>query len=160
MIIQWRTQKLNSNAIEKALRILMAFYPRNSEMGTVDLSRKTGFHIATVNRILQILARNRFLSQNPLTRKFNLGPSVFALGEAAIESLSDNLLHKALPHLNELCERVRETVVLELISGAGSIVAYVAQGSRPWGSGPISAVDCQRMPRQVRRRSSLSPRKR
>ena len=78
-------QKLNSNAVEKALCILMAFYPRNSEMGTVDLSRKTGFHIATVNRILQILARNRFLSQNPLTRKFNLGPSVFALGEAAID---------------------------------------------------------------------------
>ncbi len=127
------TQKLNSNAVEKALRILMAFCPRNSEMGTVDLSRKTGFHIATVNRILQTLARNRFLSQNPLTRKFSLGPSVFDLGEAAIESLSDNLLHKVLPYLNELCERVRETVVLELISGASGIVAYVVQGKQTLG---------------------------
>ncbi len=123
-------QKLNSNAVEKALRILMAFYPRNSEMGTVELSRKTGFHIATVNRIVWILARNRFLFQNPLTRKFNLGPSVFALGEAAIESLSDNLLHKALPYLNELCEKVHETVVLEVISGENGIVAYVAQGKQ------------------------------
>ncbi|HUL20463.1 MAG TPA: IclR family transcriptional regulator [Thermodesulfobacteriota bacterium] len=121
------------NAVEKALLILMAFYPRNSEMGTVDLSRKTGFHIATVNRILRILARNRFLFQNPLTRKFNLGPSVFALGEAAIESLNDNLLHKALPYLNELCEKVRETVVLEVISGESGIVAYVAQGKQTIG---------------------------
>jgi len=125
--------RLNSNAVEKALRILMAFYPQNSEMGTVDLAQKTGFHTATVNRILRILAQNSFLYQNPLTRKFNLGSSVFALGEAAIESLSDNLLHKALPYLNELCERVRETVVLELISGAGSIVAYVAQGKQTLG---------------------------
>jgi IclR family acetate operon transcriptional repressor len=124
---------LNSNAVEKALRILMAFYPQNSEMGTVDLARKTGFHTATVSRILRILARNSFLYPNPLTRKFNLGSSVFALGEAAIESLSDNLLHKALPYLNELCERVRETVVLELISGASSIVAYVAQGKQTLG---------------------------
>ena len=125
--------RLNSNAVEKALRILMAFYPQNSEMGTVDLARKTGFHTATVNRILRILAQNSFLYQNPLTRKFNLGSSVFALGEAAIESLSDNLLHKALPYLNELCERVRETVVLELISGESGIVAYVAQGKQTLG---------------------------
>jgi DNA-binding IclR family transcriptional regulator len=125
--------RLNSNAVEKALRILMAFYPQNSEMGTVDLTRKTGFHTATVNRILRILAQNRFLYQNPLTRKFNLGPSVFALGEASIKSLSDNVLHKALPYLNELCERVRETVILELISGSSSIVAYVAQGKQTLG---------------------------
>jgi len=127
------TKKLNSNAVEKALRILMAFYPRNPEMGTVDLSRRTGFHIATVNRILRILARNRFLSQNPLTRKFNLGPSVFALGEAAVESLSDNLLHRALPYLNELCERVRETVVLEVMSGGSAVAAYVARGKQTLG---------------------------
>jgi DNA-binding IclR family transcriptional regulator len=124
---------LNSNAIEKALRILLTFYPQNSEMGTVDLSRKTGFHIATVNRILRILARNRFLFQNPLSRKFNLGPSVFALGEAAIESLNDNLLHKALPYLNELCEKVRETVILEVISGENGIVVYAAQGKQTIG---------------------------
>lgn len=125
--------RLNSNAIEKALCILMAFYPQNSEMGTVELSRKMGFHPATVNRILQILARNRFLFQNPLSRKFNLGPSVFALGEAAIESLNDNLLHKALPYLDELCEKVRETVVLEVISGENGIVVYVAQGKQTIG---------------------------
>jgi DNA-binding IclR family transcriptional regulator len=125
--------KLNSNAVEKALRLLMAFYPRNPEMGTVDLSRKTGFHKATVNRILQILARNRFLSQNRLTRKFNLGPSVFALGEAAIESLNDNLLHRALPYLNELCEKLRETVVLEVMSGGSAVAAYVAQGKQTLG---------------------------
>ena len=123
----------NLNAIEKALRILMAFYPRNAEMGTVELSRETGFHPATVNRILQILARNRFLYQNSLTRKFNLGASMFALGEAAIESLGDNLLHKALPCLNELCERVRETVVLEVMSGGSAVAAYVAQGKQTLG---------------------------
>jgi IclR family KDG regulon transcriptional repressor len=111
----------------------MAFYPQNPEMGTVELSRKTGFHPATVNRILRILGQSHFLYQNPLTRKFNLGPSVFALGEAAVESLSDNLLHKALPCLNELCERLRETVVLEVMSGASAVAAYVAQGKQTLG---------------------------
>ena len=134
---------MSLNAIEKALRILLAFYPRNSEMGTVDLSRKTGFHIATVNRILRILARNHFLYQNPLSRKFNLGPSVFALGEAAIESLTDNLLPKALPYVSELCEKVRETVVLEVISGEIDTIVYVAQGKQTLG---IRASIGSRMP--------------
>jgi len=128
-----KEKNLNSNAVEKALRILMTFPPRNSELGTVDLSRRTGFHVATVNRILQILAQNRFLYQNPFTRKFKLGPSVFALGEAAIESLGGDLLHVAIPYLNELCETLRETIVLEVISGTSSIMAYVVEGKQTLG---------------------------
>ena len=112
-------------------------------MGTVDLSRKTGFHPATVNRTLQILARHRFLFQNRETRKFSLGPSLLALGEAAIESLSDNLLNKAKPYLNELCEKLRETIVLEVISGEHAIAAYVAQGKQTLG---IRANIGSRMP--------------
>ena len=76
------------NAIEKAVSILMAFKTNGSEMGTVALSQKTGFHTATVNRILQNLTRKRFIQQNPLTRKFSPGPSIVSLGQVAIESLS------------------------------------------------------------------------
>jgi len=121
-------KKVKRNAIEKALFILKAFYPRNSEMGTVELSQRTGLEIPTVNRILKILARNRFLHQNPLTKKFQLGPSVLSLGEAARESLDNNLLRIAIPHLNELCEKLGETVVLEILLGDSGVAAYVAQG--------------------------------
>ncbi|MBN1105930.1 MAG: IclR family transcriptional regulator [Deltaproteobacteria bacterium] len=117
-------------AIEKALDVLVAFLPARSEMGTVEISRSTGFHVATVNRILQVLAKKRFLQQNPTTRKFALGPLVLALGKSVIESLSDNLLQVSIPHLNELCERVRETVVLEAITGMHGLAAYVAQGKQ------------------------------
>ncbi len=123
-------KKAKRNAIEKALFILKAFHPGNSEMGTVELSQKTGFEIPTVNRILQILARNRFLHQNPLTKKFQLGPSILSLGEAARESLASNLLRIAIPHLNELCERLGETVVLEILLGDSGVAAYVVQGKQ------------------------------
>jgi len=117
-------------AIEKALDILFAFTPNNFEMGTVELRQKTGFHTATVNRTLQILTRKRFLHQNPLTRKFTLGPAIFALGEAVLESVRGSLLHIAVPHLRELCDNVRETVVLEVISGVSGVIAYVVQGNQ------------------------------
>ncbi len=121
-------KKSKPNAIEKALFILKTFYPRNSEMGTVELSQKTGLEIPTVNRILQILARNRFLHQNPQTKKFQLGPSILSLGEAARESLGNNLLRIAIPYLNELCDKLSETVVLEILLGDSGIAAYVVQG--------------------------------
>ena len=73
-------------AIEKALDILLAFFPRNHEMGNVELSEKTGFHIATVNRTLKILSKKKFLQQNPKTRKFTLGPAIMALGESFINA--------------------------------------------------------------------------
>ena len=61
-------------AIEKALDILLAFFPRNMEMGNVELSERTGFHIATVNRTLKILAKKRFLQQNRGEKFIASGP--------------------------------------------------------------------------------------
>ena len=123
-----KTPKVSS--IEKSLNILMAFTPNSSEMRTLEISRKTGFHTATVNRTLQVLTRKRFLQQNPLTRKFTLGPSILSLGQATMESLSDGLVRVAMPHLGELSEKLGETVVLEVISGTSGTIAYVVQGKR------------------------------
>ena len=124
------TIKSNPTAIEKALDLLLAFAPRNHEMGTVELSGKTGFHVATVNRTLKILSQKKFLQRNPKTRKFTLGPAIMALGEAFINSLNENMLPVALPHLQALCDKVRETVVLEVVSGMSGIIAYVAEGKQ------------------------------
>ncbi|MEW6667338.1 MAG: IclR family transcriptional regulator [Thermodesulfobacteriota bacterium] len=115
-------------AIEKALDILLAFTPNNPDMGTVELSQKTGFHTATVNRTLKALTGRRFLHQNPLTRKFTLGPAIFALGDAVLESVRGNLLPIALPHIRELSHNLREAVVLEVFLGMSGIIAYVEQG--------------------------------
>ena len=122
--------KPNPGAIEKALDLMLAFAPKNYEMGTVQLSEKTGFHIATVNRTLKILAKKRFLQQHPETRKFTLGPAILALVESFLNSLHENLLPTALPHLNELRDKVRETVVMEVISGMSGIISYVAEGKK------------------------------
>jgi IclR family KDG regulon transcriptional repressor len=119
-----------SNAIEKALDILMAFLPKNPELGTTDITRKTGFNVATVSRTIQLLTRKGFLWQNPQNRKYKLGPSIFSLGQASLESVTECVVRVAMPFLIELSEKVGETVVLEMLSGHASVIAYVAQGSR------------------------------
>jgi len=125
-----KPKKEKVSSIDKALDILLAFTPQGREMGTVDLSKLLNIHPATVNRILQNLASKGFLKQNTRSRKFRLGRSVFRLGRTVFQNLSGNLLNIAVPYLEELCEEVGETVVLEIMSGNRSIVSYVEQGSQ------------------------------
>ncbi|MBW1775846.1 MAG: helix-turn-helix domain-containing protein, partial [Deltaproteobacteria bacterium] len=54
---QYETRQPKINSIDKALNILGAFAPYNREPGTIEISRKLGFHKATVSRILQNLTK-------------------------------------------------------------------------------------------------------
>ena len=113
------------------MEILLAFTPYNQEMGTVEISKKLGFHKATVSRILFILIRYGFLQQNPQTKKFMLGPSIINLGWAINQFLDTNLVHIAKPYIDHLRSTLKETVVLEVLAGNSTVMAYIAEGPRP-----------------------------
>lgn len=116
------------NSVEKALSVLMAFAGKNRESGTAALSKELGFHTSTVNRILLTLAKQGFLQQNPHTKKFALGPSVYQLGSTVLRTRGSNLMSTAIPYLENLCEEVGETVIMEVIVGKHGMIAYAAEG--------------------------------
>lgn len=124
-------QDSKANAIEKALEILLAFVPHNQEWGTTELSEKLNFHKATTSRILLTLAEYEFVQQNPDTKKFSLGQAVHKLGAALSESLFNNFVQIAKPHLDELRDTLDETITLELWSGNSTMMTYIAENSRP-----------------------------
>lgn len=97
-------------------------------MGTVEISKKLGFHKATVSRILLVLIRYGFLHQNPRTKKFMLGPAITSLGWAVNHFLNTNLVHIAKPYIDELRNTLTETIVLEVLAGKGTVMAYIAEG--------------------------------
>jgi IclR family acetate operon transcriptional repressor len=116
------------NSIEKALEILQVFTPYNQEMGTGEISQKLGLHKATASRILRTLAEKGFLRQDPETKKFALGPTVSDIGRAYNNGLNSNLVQLAKPYIDDLRSTLEETVVLEILSGMGTVMAYVAEG--------------------------------
>jgi DNA-binding IclR family transcriptional regulator len=116
------------NAIEKALDILTSFIPHNTEMGTSEVSKRLGLHKATASRILLILARKGFLSQDPETKKFRLGRVSLDLGRAVMNSLESDLVQIAKPYLDKLREQLNETITLEYLIGESTIMLYVAEG--------------------------------
>ena len=118
------------NSIEKALEILLAFTPANQGMGTMEISQKLGFHKATVSRILLILTKLGFLQRDKQTKKFRLGQAVINLVLAVNQSLNNNLVHIAKPDIDRLRDRVKETVILEVLSEGTTVMAYIAEGPR------------------------------
>jgi IclR family transcriptional regulator, KDG regulon repressor len=116
------------NSIEKALEILMAFTPYDQELGTGEISQKLGLHMATASRILRTLADKGFLQQDPDTKKFTLGPAASDIGRAYNNGLSSNLVQLAKSYIDDLRSTLEETVVLEILSGTSTVMAYVAEG--------------------------------
>ncbi len=121
-------KKNTHQTVEKALDILLTFLPHNPEIGTVELSHKTGFHKSTVSRLLHVLYKKGFLHQNPHTKKFQLGSSSLSLGLAVKKSLESNLVLIAKPYIDALCRSINETISLEIFSGTNTILAYLAKG--------------------------------
>jgi DNA-binding IclR family transcriptional regulator len=117
--------------VEKALSILLEFIPNNRPMGTADLSVKLHLHKSTVNRMLHVLSRFEFLQQDPQSKKFSLGKAADELGKALNRSYDAQLVAVAGPQLEDLRNRLQETVVLEVLSGNSTILVYVAEGPGP-----------------------------
>jgi DNA-binding IclR family transcriptional regulator len=117
-------------AIGKAADILKAFVPGNRELGTIEISRRLGIHKATASRILLTLVREDFLRQDPHTKKFKLGRNALLIGRSAIDSLNTELVALSQKHLDDLADRLKETVLLKKVIGAKSIILYVAREKR------------------------------
>jgi IclR family transcriptional regulator, KDG regulon repressor len=118
----------NSSSAEKALNILLAFTPHNSEMGTTEVSVKLGLHKSTTSRLIKLLVATHFLQQNPMTKKYMLGRSAQKIGNATTRSLDSRLLAIAQPCLAELSRQTGESVALELLSGTNVVLAMHVEG--------------------------------
>ena len=116
---------------EKVLTILMAFTPHNQDMGNVELSKKLGINVSTVNRLLQVLVSFGLVRQDIRTRRYSLGRSAVDLGKALTQSLSSRLVSIVQPFMEDLCEDVKESVSLEVLRGGYSTIVTEALGPPP-----------------------------
>lgn len=120
----------NYHSVQKALQILLAFAPHNNDMGTSEISARLGLHKSTVSRLLSVLTSYGFLQHDVKTRKFRLGISAAKISTAIKQSLSEQLVGIAQPHLDELRNEIGETVALEVWVRNGTIMAYRAEALR------------------------------
>ena len=116
-----------ANAIEKALMILMVLVRQDRPLGTVQISRMTGFHKATTSRILTTLERFGLVVQNDRSRKYVIGPLGYQMGATQLSQSMRAIAQHIYPRLLELRDHFAATLILELWAGRHSVVAAIAR---------------------------------
>jgi DNA-binding IclR family transcriptional regulator len=101
-------------AVRKALEILCAFNAAQPEFSVSELSRRLAIPKSTAHNLLKTLGNLDFLEQDPIDRRYRLGPRVFELGLRF--SRSARMVAAAMPHLEKLATQTRETVKLGVLS--------------------------------------------
>ncbi len=97
-------------AVQRAIAILDELAEARGELGTNEIARRTGINVSTISRILATLTSGGLVDHVTSTGRYRLGAGVVRLANAAgldIRSL-------ARPHLEELGQRVGETITLSV----------------------------------------------
>lgn len=112
--------------LARGLSILSAFRRTDKSLGNSEMAERTGLNKATASRMAYTLALKQFLTFNPETREYSLGPQVIALGAIALAATDVRTL--ALPFLNELAEQSNINVGLGTRQGLRMIYTDTAEG--------------------------------
>ena len=117
-----------SQSLERGLAILSTFTSGRALIGVSELSRELGLTRSTTHRYVATLARLGYLQQEPVTRKYALGPRVVDLGFTAINSME--LRHVAAPHLQRLCDETGHTVNMAILDEVDIVYVERFRASR------------------------------
>jgi IclR family transcriptional regulator, pca regulon regulatory protein len=100
-------------SLVKGLRILEALASSHFMLSFQELTSKTRIPKATVFRFLQTLLSQNYVSFDPKSRKYFVGPRAMSLGSAALAGL--DLKEVALPYLNQLSSASDQNLNLAIL---------------------------------------------
>ena len=117
-----------SQSLERGLAILSSFSSGRQLIGTSEVARELGLTRSTAHRYIATLSRLGYLQQDPLTRRYALGPRVLDLGFTAINSM--DLRHVPAPHLRRLSDETGHTVNMAILDEADIVYVERVRASR------------------------------
>ena len=118
-----------SQSVERGLAILSSFDAERPLMGVSELARALDLNRSTAHRYISTLTRLGYLTQDPDSKRYRLGPKVLDLGFAAINSM--DVREIAAPHLRALSDETGCTVNLAILDGADVVYIERCRTARP-----------------------------
>jgi DNA-binding IclR family transcriptional regulator len=116
-----------TQAVERAVTVLKAFGPEAAALTPHEISRRTRLNRSTVYRLLSALERQGLVAPDEAGR-YRLGPELVVLGGLALRQL--DLRSIALPLMRELAAQTGETVDLEVLAGASTMIVEEVSAHR------------------------------
>ncbi|MFZ5916490.1 MAG: IclR family transcriptional regulator [Chloroflexota bacterium] len=95
----------HTRAVNRALRILTSFSINDFELSIAELNEKLDIHKSTLVRLLQCMADEGFIEQNPETGKYRLGIKTFEIGSLFHRTRMMNIEVIARPFMQRLVDK-------------------------------------------------------
>ncbi len=116
-----------TQTLDRALDLLDAIQQHGPTLGVGELTRLVELKKPTAIRLLRALRARGYVSQDPQTQRYRLGPRLIDLGAAA--SADDDYARRAQPELDALAARTGETAHYCVMADGAALFAAVAEGS-------------------------------
>ena|SRR5579885_2326693 len=117
-------------SVARALDILEAIADAGGGARLGEVSGRVGLNASTSHHLLSTLAQRGYVTQDPESRRFYLGPKVVRLGSAFQQSVE--LVRVATPWLRELNARSGELVHMGIVGAFGQLVRVAKiEGRQP-----------------------------
>ncbi|RHW38738.1 IclR family transcriptional regulator [Lysinibacillus yapensis] len=102
-------------SLTKAIHVLKAFTRKDKTLSLTQLHNKTGIGISSLQRIVATLINEGFLHKDEKTKTYELGLSIFILGNLVEQE--SGLITVAKPILANLNHETGESISLNIIDG-------------------------------------------
>ncbi|BBZ68931.1 IclR family transcriptional regulator [Mycobacterium paraseoulense] len=113
-------------SVDNALKLLLLL-GEQPEIRLSEATRYLGVASSTAHRLLAMLAYRGFVRQDPVSKAYLPGPSLTGVAFAVFARI--DIQRSAMPIMRGLAERLRETVHVGMLDGAG--VRFVAAVEGP-----------------------------
>ncbi|WP_209123642.1 IclR family transcriptional regulator [Alkalihalobacillus sp. BA299] len=111
--------------LDQSLKVLMAFTKDRPTWGARELAKELDLNATNVYRILATFEENRFLSKDPVTKKYSLGIKLWELGLLVHDNHGISEFIK--PILEDLMEKTGESVFLTVLDGNEALTLDVVE---------------------------------
>lgn len=109
--------------LDRSLWILTYFDSEHPDWGVTELARHLDLPKSLIQKTLATFAHRGFLQQDPLTRRYRLGPRILSLARLA----QPELVRIAYPHMLQLAEDTEETVKLTQVDGGQTVIVAAVE---------------------------------
>lgn len=129
-VVSERPGEARNSTVDRALRVLEAFLGEEGQIGVLELSRQLGLDKSVIHRILSTLVARRFLEQDPVSRRYQVGLRIWELGQRyMVGQMLQDVAEKELTRM--IAEHPYATAYLAQLDGGDVVVVSTIRGPGP-----------------------------
>jgi IclR family pca regulon transcriptional regulator len=117
-----RESPLYVNAVEKAMRVLVAFDGTRRHLSLSQIAALTGLDVSAAQRFTYTLSHLGYLRKDDVTRMYSLSPRLLEFTSHYLES--SDLVTRAAPALAQLAQATEEVANLSVLDGPDVVFVH------------------------------------